>query len=145
MSKKLVTGASIQKSATGLIPAGRITRNSGTGGQKNNYNFQPGVTEFSPYPVSTIEWVAAEKKFQARVIVTHKTTGDNVVFNSWHEDFADAERAIDLVNDSLLGIGTRRVYNIWGETMETHMSDHGGGNMVRVTEVRALIWSMDRT
>ena len=72
----------------------------------------------------------------------HTTTQDIVAFNSWHQDFADAERAIALLSDSLNGIGARRVYNIFAETIEVHTSDLGGGTIVNVSEVQALIWSM---
>ena len=110
-------------------------------GERKNYNFQPEVTEYRLWPFSTIEWVAAEGKYKARAIVEHSTTHDNVVFNSWHQDFGDAERAIDLVRNSLQGTAERPVYNIFGETIEVHTADHGD-HVVRVTEVLALIWSM---
>ena len=115
--------------------------NTGVLGERRNYNLQPDVTEYQLWPFSTIEWVAAEKKYRARAVIQHKTTGDIVAFNSWHQDFADAERPIELVSDSLGGVGQRRVYNIFGETIEVHTS--GGG--LNVTEVLSLIWSMDQT
>jgi hypothetical protein len=111
-------------------------------GEKKNYNFQPGVTEYDLWPFSTIEWVAEGSRYRARVIVRHTATKNMVAFNSWHQDFADAERAIGLVSDSLNGIGPRRVYNIFGEILELHSSDLGGGTIVTVAEVQALIWSM---
>src|SRR5262245_24779870 len=86
-------------------------------GEKKNYNFQPEVTVYELWPFSTIEWVAGEGKYKARAIVQHKTTHDNVVFNSWHQDFGDAERAIDLVRHSLKGTAERPIYNIFGETI----------------------------
>jgi hypothetical protein len=39
----------------------------------------------------------------------------------------------------------RRVYNIFGEIIEVHTADIGGGPPVNVTEVLALIWSMQQT
>ena len=111
-------------------------------GEKKNYNFQPGVTQYTLWPFSTIEWVAAETRYRARAIVQHSTTRNLAAFNSWHQDFADAERAIALVSDSLNGIGARRVYNIFGETLELHTADIGGGRVVTVAEVQAIIWSM---
>ena len=65
-----------------------------------------------------------------------------VALNSWHQDFADAERAIDLVRDSLNQVGDRRVYNVFGETIEIHTSPSAGGSWHYVIEVLALIWSM---
>jgi hypothetical protein len=114
-------------------------------GEKNNYNLQPEVTEYKLWPFSTIEWATTENKFHARVIVQHKTSNDMVVFNSWHQDFNDAERAIALVSDSLRGVGERRVYNIFGEVTEVHTSDIGGGTIVNVIEVLALLWSMQQS
>jgi hypothetical protein len=116
----------------------------GTLGEKKNYNLQPGVTEYQLWPFSTIEWVAAEDKYRARAIIQHTESRDMVVFNSWHQDFSDAERAIALLSDSLNGIEPRRVYNIFGETIEVHTADIGGGPPVNVTEVQALIWSMQQ-
>jgi hypothetical protein len=113
-------------------------------GEKRNYNLQPEVTEYQLWPFSTIAWEAAQNRYRARAIIRHKTTHDMVVFNSWHQDFADAERAIALVSDSLNGLGPRRVYNIFGETIEVHSADIGGGSPVNVTEVLALIWSMQQ-
>jgi hypothetical protein len=109
--------------------------------KKQNYNLQPGVTEYELWPFSTIEWLPKDGKFKARAMVQHKTTHDNVVFNSWHQDYGDAARAIDLVRHSLKGTAERPVYNVFGETMETHTADHGN-ETVKVIEVRALIWSM---
>jgi hypothetical protein len=133
------------KISTGYeLNMGGLKLHPGTIGEKKNYNLQPEVTEYELWPFSTIEWVDGEQKFRARVIVQNKVTEDSVVFNSWHHDFSDAERAIALVNESLEGRGDRKVYNIFGETIETHTSDHGGGHIVNVTEVLALIWSMQR-
>lgn len=109
-------------------------------GERKNYNFQPGVTEYDLWPFSTIEWVAAEGKYRARAMVQHRTTHDLVAFNSWHQDFGDAERPIDLLRHSLQGTAERPVYNIFGETLEVHTADIG--TVVNVTEVLALIWSM---
>jgi len=113
-------------------------------GERRNYNLQPSVTEYRLLPFSTIEWVGDQSKYRARVIIEHQATSNNVVFNSWHQDFADAERAIALISDSLNGIGPRRAYNVFGETLEVHTADHGGGVLVTVTEVLALIWSMQQ-
>jgi hypothetical protein len=120
-----------------IVPVGSV-------GEKKNYNFQTGVTTYSLWPFSTIEWVVADKRYRARVVVRDTTTHNLVAFNSWHHDFADAERAIALVSDSLNGVGDRRVYNIYGETLELHAADLGGGHVVTVSEVQALIWSMQQ-
>jgi hypothetical protein len=113
-----------------------------TVGEKRNYNFQPEVTEYELWPFSTIEWVADQNKYRARAMVKHKLSSNNVAFHSLHQDFADAERAIALVSDSLSGKGPRRVYNIFAETIAVHTSDVGAGKIITVSEVLALIWSM---
>ena len=109
---------------------------------KENYNLQAGVTQFKLWPFSTIEWLAGEKRFKARAIIQNKNTRDLVAFNSSHEEYDDAERAIALLSDSMKGIGMRRLYNIFAETIEIHVADIGGGPPVTVTEVRPRIWSM---
>jgi len=111
-------------------------------GERKNYNFQPGVTEYDLWPFSTIEWDASKEKYKARAIVQHKTTNDLVVFNSWHQDYGDAERPIDLLRHSLQGTAERPIYNIFGETIDIHTADIGSGPPVNVTEVLAIIWSM---
>ena len=111
-------------------------------GAKENYNLQPEVTVYRLWPFSTIEWVPVEGSYRARAIIQHKKSGAIVAFNSWHEDYSDAKAAIDLLSDSLNGIGNRRIYNVYGETLEVHTSDIGGGKVVNVTEVLGLIWSM---
>jgi hypothetical protein len=133
-------GAGARRPATGA-PAG-IRLEMESVGERKNYNFQPGVTEYRLWPFSTIEWVVDQSRYRARAIVQHTTGRNLVAFNSWHQDFADAERAIALVSDSLNGVGDRRVYNIFGEVIDLHTADIGGGPPVRVTEVLALIWSM---
>lgn len=117
---------------------------AGAVGEKKNYNLQPDVTVYELWPFSTIEWVVDQNKYRARAIVQHMSIKDLVAFNSWHDDFSDAERAIGLVSDSLRGVGERRVYNIFGETVEVHTADIGGGPPVNVAEVLALIWSMQQ-
>jgi hypothetical protein len=111
-------------------------------GEKKNYNLVPASTEFELWSASTIEWVPNEGKFKARVILKYKVSEDIVVLNSWHQDFSDAERAIDLIRNSLEQVGSRRAYNVFGETIEIHTSPSAGGGSHNVTEVLALIWSM---
>lgn len=111
-------------------------------GEKENYNFQEPDTEYRLWPFSTIEWIPSEGKYKARAIVQHKTTDNLVAFNSWHEDYGDAERPIDLLRHSLQGTAERPIYNIFAETIEIHTADIGTGPPVTVTEVLALIWSM---
>jgi len=111
-------------------------------GEKRNYNLQPNVTEYRLWSASTVEWVPNQSKYKARVLIEHKSTQDIVALNSWHQDFADAERAIDLVSDSLNQVGDRRVYNVFCETIEIHTSPSVGGSSHHVAEVLALIWSM---
>jgi hypothetical protein len=106
-------------------------------GERRNYNFQG--TEYTFWPYWTIEQLAAgERRYKARAIVTD-TRGNNVVFTSYHEDYLDAERAIDAVRESLTGDGA--LYNIFAETIEIHTADHGGGHIVQVVETLVLIWS----
>jgi hypothetical protein len=112
--------------------------------ERRNYNLQTGVTEYQLWPFSTIERVHGKNEYRARVMIQHKVTKNIVSFNSMHENYADAESAIDLVSDSLSGIGERRVYNVFGETIETHTSDIGTGAPIQVAEVRALIWSLQQ-
>jgi hypothetical protein len=127
------------------IPVKKILAGLGSVvGTKNNYNLQPEVTNYQLWPFSTIEWVSDQKKFDARVMLLDKTSQDVVAIHSWHDDFADAKEAIDLVSGSLNGVGQRRVYNIFGEVIEVHTSDMGGGTLTNVFEVQGLIWSMEQ-
>jgi hypothetical protein len=128
--------------AVGVSPAAGLRLEIESVGERKNYNFQPGVSPYGLWPFSTIEWVADGNRYRARAMVQHMTTRNIVAFNSWHQDFSDAERAIALLVDSLNGTGDRRVYNIFGEIIELHTSDIGGGSLVQVAEVQALIWSM---
>jgi hypothetical protein len=116
-----------------------------TVGDERNYNLQPEVTEYELWPFSTIEWVVGQGRYRARAMVRNKTSGDIVAFNSWHEGFSDAERPIALLSDSLSGVGDRKVYNIFAETIEVHTSDIGGGTIINVVEALALIWSMQES
>ena len=81
-------------------------------------------------------------RFKARVLIEHKVTKDIVAFNSWHQDFADAEHAIDLVRNSFKQVGDRCVYNVFGEIIEIYKSPTAAGSSHYVIEVLALIWSM---
>lgn len=109
----------------------------GVVGDKKNYNLQPAYTQFELWSASTIEWVVSESKYKARVLLKYKTSKDIVAINSWHQDFHDAERAIAIVRDSMNGVASPCVYNIFGEILEIHWSvDHN------VYEVQGLIWSM---
>ncbi len=120
-----------------------MTEEAGAVGERKNYNLQPGVTKYGLWPFSTIEWVPDKGQFKARAILEHKDTKDNIALNSWHHNFADAEQAIDLIRNSLNQVGNRRIYNVFGEITEKHTADHGGGSVVKVIEVLALIWSME--
>jgi hypothetical protein len=140
MLKKKSAGKSVKAFAPQLgalkVPVALV-------GDRSNYNLQPGVTVYQLWPFSTIEWITAENRYRARAIVEDKTTHDDVVFNSYHREYADAERAIAAISDSLHGVGQRRIYNVYGEVIDVHTADHGGGQIVNVIEVQALIWSMD--
>jgi hypothetical protein len=97
-------------------------------GEKKNYN----LSQYTQYQVSTIEYVVAEKRYRARVGFTG--SDGYVFFNSYHEDFSDAEHAINFVKE---GKSSGKLYNIFGETIEVNTSPTLG----KVTEVLALIYS----
>jgi len=115
-------------------------------GERRNYNFQDDQN-YEVWPFSTIEAVDEKDRgcrcYRARVMVVGKKIdkGLNIAFNSYHQDFSDAEHAIDFAKTK---IPTGELYNIFGETIDVHTSDHGGGHLVTVVEVRALIWSMQQ-
>ena len=111
-------------------------------GDQINYNLDAG-TDYQLWPYSTIEWIAAESRYRARAIIEHKTTHDSVAFNSYHQDYSDAERAIAAISDRFHNIGSRPVYNVYGQVIDVHTADHGGGETVNVIEVLVLIWSME--
>lgn len=117
-------------------------------GERRNYNFQD-PDNYTVWPFSTIEQLDEEEQggckcYRARVIVVGNKVdeGLNIVFNSYHQDFSDAERAIEFAKEK---IPTGEVYNIFGETFDVHTADHGGGKIVTVVEVRVVIWSMQST
>lgn len=117
-------------------------------GEGRNYPLQSavaGVAHYELWPYSTIEWVAEQGRYRARAIVRDTATGDHVAFNSWHEDFSDAERVIARVSDSLRGSADRTVYNIFGETIDVHEGPREGERIATVIEVLALTWSMHET
>jgi hypothetical protein len=145
MAKKARPARTPPKSLPGIdFKVGGLKLIVSSPGERKNYNLQPGVTEYELWPFSTIEWVVDQSKYQARVIIQQSATSDIVAINSWHQDFSDAERAIALVSNSLNGIGDRRVYNIFAETIEVHTADIGGGTIVNVIEALGLIWSMQQ-
>jgi hypothetical protein len=43
-------------------------------------------------PFATIEQISAEHRYHARAIVVEASIGNSIVFNSYHEDYKDAER-----------------------------------------------------
>lgn len=143
MAKRASVDASKLSKLRARASMGVLKAEAATVGERKNYNFQPEVTDYRLWPFSTIEWIAAEGKFKARAMVQNRTTSDIVVFQSWHEEYSDAERPIAFLSDSLNGRGDRKIYNIWAETIEVHTSDIGGGTMINVVETLALIWSMD--
>ena len=113
-------------------------------GDQLNYNLDAGI-EYQLWPYSTIEWIAAENRYRARALIEHKTTHDNVAFNSYHQTYADAERAIAVISDRFHDIGTRPVYNVYGQVIEVHTSEHGPGQTVNIVEVLALLWSFQES
>jgi hypothetical protein len=116
-------------------------------GERRNYNFQD-HDNYEVWPFSTIEALAESEQSgckcdRARVIVVggKLDKGINIAFNSYHQDFSDAQHAIDFAKEK---IPTGELYNVFGETIDVHTSDHGGGHLVTVVEVKALIWSMQQ-
>jgi hypothetical protein len=109
-------------------------------GEKRNYNFQD-PANYSLWPFTTIEQLPAEKRYRARVAIVGGThdSGIHIVFNSYHKDFSDAERAINFVREKM---PSGELYNIFAETIDVHTSDVGGGSIVTVAEVLALVYSM---
>jgi|MudIll2142460700_1097286.scaffolds.fasta_scaffold429642_2 hypothetical protein len=102
-------------------------------GEKKNYN----LVNYTQYGIGTIEWVKNENRYQARV----GFTGNQgfVFFNSYHQDFNDAERMINFVKE---GKVSGKLYNIFGETVEVHTTPTPGPHgETTVAEVLGLIYS----
>jgi hypothetical protein len=119
---------------------GPVLRAKCTVGESKNYNFQG--SDYTFWPFGTIEQLPDDEhyKYKARAIVAD-SSDDMVVFNSFHQDYADAERAIAVVREALTADGP--LYNIFAETLESHSSDLGGGKIVNTCETLALIWSFN--
>ena len=100
-------------------------------GEKRNYN----LIKFDLYSVGTIHYEPAENRFRSRIGFAHKEVTEHVFFNQYHQDFNDAERAINFVKE---GKANGKLYNIFGETIEIHTSPSFSGNII---EVLALIYS----
>lgn len=102
-------------------------------GEKKNYN----LVYYTQYTTVTIQWVENENKYLARV----GFTGDEgfVFFNSYHQDFNDAERMINFVKD---GKASGKLYNIFGETIDVHTTPTPGPHgETTVVDVLGLIYS----
>ena len=113
-------------------------------GEKRNYNFQ-NPDNYELWPFWTIEQLPEKEQtkckcYVARVIVVGKNhdKGVHFAFNSCHQDFNDAERAIDFARAKM---PTGELYNIFGETIDVHSSDIGD-RLVTVAEVKVILWSM---
>jgi len=102
-------------------------------GESSNYALGPS-SEYELWPYPQI-YAVGENQFKARVLIQKKGGGDSgfVAFNSTHDEYADAERAIAAVCDSFMGVGTRRLYNIVAETTSSS---------ARVKETRVHTWMM---
>lgn len=102
-------------------------------GEKKNYN----LVNYTQYSIGTIEWEKAENRYKARV----GFTGDEgfVFFNSYHQDFNDAQHTINFVKD---GKTSGALYNIWAETIDVHTTPTPGPHgETTVVEVLSLIYS----
>ena len=102
-----------------------------TVGEKRNYN----LVNFDLYAVGTIEYEPAENRFHARIGFENKDETEHVFFNSYHQDFNDAERAVNFVKE---GKANGKLYNIYAETIDIHTSPSFPGSII---EVLALIYS----
>ncbi|HEX6901889.1 MAG TPA: hypothetical protein VF789_19365 [Thermoanaerobaculia bacterium] len=104
-----------------------------TVGEKKNYN----LVNYTQYAVGTIEWLPKGKRYHARVGFTGAE--GFVFFNSYHQDFNDAERMVNYVKE---GKASGKLYNIFGETLEVHTTPTPGPNgETTVVEVLGLIYS----
>lgn len=102
-------------------------------GDKKNYN----LVNYTQYSVGTIEWIKSENRYKARIGFTG--SGEFVFFNSYHQDFNDAERIINFVKD---GKASGKLYNIFAETIDVHTTPSPGPNgETIVVEVLGLIYS----
>lgn len=119
--------------ATMTMPVQAKAPAKATVGEKKNYN----LVNYTQYAIGTIEWLNNEKRYHARVGFTGAE--GFVFFNSYHQDFNDAERMINYVKD---GKASNKLYNIFGETMEVHTTPTPGPNgETTVVEVLGLIYS----
>jgi hypothetical protein len=98
-------------------------------GVRTNYN----LAEYSYYNVATIEWETSNNRYHARVGFT-APDGHYVFFNSYHDDFTDAEHTINFVRE---GKANGKLYNIYAETIDVHISPTLG----ITCEVPSLIYS----
>jgi hypothetical protein len=102
-------------------------------GDKKNYN----LANYTQYGIGTIEWVQNDKRYQARIGFTGAE--GFVFFNSYHQDFNDAERMINFVKD---GKASGKLYNIFAETIDVHTTPTPGPHgETTVVEVLGLIYS----
>jgi len=76
------------------------------------------LAEYNYYNVATIEWETSNNRYHARVGFT-APDGHYVFFNSYHDDFTDAEHTINFVRE---GKANGKLYNIYAETIDVHIS-----------------------
>ncbi len=104
-----------------------------TVGEKKNYNLQ----NYTQYQIGTIEWIKGENRYRARVGFTGPE--GFVFFNSYHQSFDDAEHTINFVKE---GKTSGKLYNIFGETIDVHITPTPGPHgETTVVEVLGLIYS----
>jgi hypothetical protein len=104
-----------------------------TVGEKKNYNLQ----NYLQYGIGTIEWIKNENRYRARVGFTGPE--GFVYFNSYHQSFEDAQHTINFVKE---GKTSGKLYNIFGETLEVHITPTPGPHgETTVVEVLGLIYS----
>jgi len=104
-----------------------------TVGEKKNYNLQ----NYTQYQIGTIEWIKNENRYRARIGFTGPE--GFVYFNSYHQSFDDAQHTINFVKE---GKASGKLYNIFGETIDVHITPTPGPHgETTVVEVLGLIYS----
>ncbi len=122
-----------KKDSTKKIPLDYLPIGRHMIGEKRNYN----LDEYDLYAVGTIEYEQEKNRFQARIGFQDSHGTETIFFNSYHQNFNDAQSAINFVKE---GKESGKLYNIFGETTDVHTSPSFPGPII---EVLALIYSFN--